>query len=82
MEWSTEHYQKGWFTSVGRTGSDRHSQEQTQIIASAIDKPAAKAPTIVKVNAESKFASGRTLSTDMLLAPPQKIKKPLPGRMR
>jgi hypothetical protein len=44
-------------------------QEQTQIIASAIGNPAAKAPKIVKVNAESRFASGRTLSTDMSLAP-------------
>jgi hypothetical protein len=37
-------------------------QEQTQIIASAIGKPAAKAPTIVTVNAKTRFASGRTLS--------------------
>jgi hypothetical protein len=44
-------------------------QEQTQIIASAIGKPAAKAPAIVKVNAESRFASGRTLSIDISLAP-------------
>jgi hypothetical protein len=53
-------------------------QEQTQIIASAIGKPAAKAPTIIKVNAESKFTSGRTLSSDMLLSPCGK--KPPPGR--
>jgi len=33
-------------------------QEQTQIIASAIGKPAAKAPAIVKVKAESRIASG------------------------
>jgi hypothetical protein len=46
-------------------------QEQTQIIATAIGKPAAKAPTIIKVNAESRFASGRSLSTDMSLAPPR-----------
>jgi hypothetical protein len=39
------------------------------MIASAIGKPAAKAPTIIKVNAESKFTSGRTLSSDMLLSP-------------
>src|SRR6202022_874191 len=77
-----EHYPKGWFTSAGATGSDRDSQEQTQIIASAVGKPAAKAPTIAKVNAKSRCASGRTLSTDMLLAPRRKIKKPPPGRMR
>jgi hypothetical protein len=46
-------------------------QEQTQIIATAIGKPAAKAPTIVKVNAESRFASGRTLPIDMSLTPPR-----------
>jgi len=44
-------------------------QEQTQIIATAIGKPIAKAPTIVKVNAESRFGSGRTLSIDMPLTP-------------
>ena len=32
-------------------------QEQTQIITSAIGRPAPKAPTIINVNAESKFAS-------------------------
>ena len=41
------------------------------MIARAIGKPVAKAPTIIKVNAESKFTSGRRLSTDMLLAPPR-----------
>jgi hypothetical protein len=46
-------------------------QEQTQIIATAIGKPAAKAPTIITVNAESRFASGRSLSTDISLAPPR-----------
>jgi hypothetical protein len=46
-------------------------QEQTQIIAIAIGKPAAKAPIIVKVNAESRFASGRTLPIDMSLTPPR-----------
>ena len=46
-------------------------QEQTQIIATAIGKPAAKAPTIIKVNAKSGFASGRALSTDMSLTPPR-----------
>ena len=44
-------------------------QEQTQIIATAIGKPAAKAPTIIKLNAKSGFASGRALSTDMSLTP-------------
>jgi len=34
-------------------------------------KPAAKAPTIVQVNAESRFASGRTLPIDMSLTPPR-----------
>jgi len=57
------------------------SQEQTQIIASAIGKPAAKAPTIVKVNAESKFISGRNCSTDMAAcSTARKVKKPSPGR--
>jgi hypothetical protein len=46
-------------------------QEQTQIIATAIGKPTAKAPTIVRVNAESRFGSGRTLSIDMSLTPPR-----------
>ncbi len=41
------------------------------MIATAIGKPAAKAPTIIKVNAKSGFASGRTLSTDMSLTPPR-----------
>jgi hypothetical protein len=40
-------------------------------MASAIGNAAAKATTIVKVNAVSKFTSGRTLSIDMLLAPPR-----------
>ena len=40
-------------------------------MASAIGNAAAKATTIVKVNAVSKFASGRTFSTDMLIAPPR-----------
>ncbi len=46
-------------------------QEQTQIIATAIGKPTAKAPTTVKVNAESRFGSARTLSIDMSLTPPR-----------
>jgi hypothetical protein len=32
------------------------------------------------VNAVSKFSSGRTLSTDMLLAPLAESQKPSPGR--
>jgi hypothetical protein len=40
-------------------------QEQIQIIATAIGKPAAKALTIVKVNAKSGFTSGRKLCTDI-----------------
>jgi hypothetical protein len=48
----------------------RGNQEQTQIIATAMGKPMANAPTIAMLNAESKFTSGRTLYTDMLLAPP------------
>jgi hypothetical protein len=62
---------------------NRHFQEQIQTIATAIGKPAMKAPTIIKVNAKSGFASGRTLSTDMSLAPSRgSIEKPPPGRMR
>jgi hypothetical protein len=57
-------------------------QEQTQIIASAIGKPAAKAPIIVTVNAKTRFASGRTLSNDMSLTPPRgSIEKPPQGRI-
>ena len=48
------------------------------MIASAIGKPAAKAPTIAKVNAESKFTSVRILFADMLITPAA-IKKPPPG---
>ena len=46
-------------------------QEQTQIIATAIGKPATRAPAMVNVNAESRFISGRTLSIDMSLTPPR-----------
>jgi hypothetical protein len=58
------------------------SQEQTQIIASAIGKAATKATVIVKVNAVSKFSSGRTLSTAMLLAPLRGRPKAVTGTMR
>ena len=51
------------------SASPESVQEQIQIIATAIGKPAAKALTIVKVNAKSGFTSGRTLSTDMSLTP-------------
>jgi hypothetical protein len=47
----------------------RGSQEQIQIIATAIGKPMMKAPAMAKVNANSGFASGRTLPDDMSLAP-------------
>ena len=40
------------------------------MIATAIGNPMANAPPIAKVNAESRFASGRRLSTDMLHTPP------------
>jgi hypothetical protein len=51
------------------------------MIATAIGNPMANAPPIAKVNAESRFPSGRRLSTDMLLAPLiRKPKKPSPGR--
>ena len=40
------------------------------MIATAIGKPMANAPPIAKVNAESRFTSGRKLSTGMLLTPP------------
>jgi hypothetical protein len=56
--------------SAGRK-VEKQAQEQTQTIATAIGKPAAKAPKIVKVNAESRFASGRSLSIDMSLASPR-----------
>ena len=41
------------------------------MMTSAIGKAATKATAIVEVNALSKFTSWRTLSTDMLLAPPR-----------
>lgn len=44
------------------------SQEQTQIIATAIGKPKAKARAIVDVNAESKFTSGCTLSSSNMVS--------------
>ena len=40
------------------------------MMTSAIGKAATRATAIVKANALSKFTSWRTLSTDMLLAPP------------
>jgi hypothetical protein len=60
----------------------RGNQEQTQIIATAIGKPKAKATAIVDVNAESKFTPGCTLSSsDMaLLHGSEKEKKPSPGQ--
>jgi hypothetical protein len=58
-------------------------QEQIQIIATAIGKPAVTAPTITRVKAKSGFASGPTLSTDMSLAPSRgSIEKPPPGQVR
>jgi hypothetical protein len=53
-----------------------NAQEQTQMIASAIGKPAAKAPTIIKVNAESRFTSVRGLPVDISAFPTAEIKKP------
>jgi hypothetical protein len=57
------------------------SQEQTQMMTSAIGKAATKATAIVEVNALSKFTSWRTLSTDMLLAPPRGIQNAVAGTM-
>jgi hypothetical protein len=57
------------------------SQEQIQIMTSAIGKAATKATTIVEVNALSKFSSWRTLSTDMLLAPPRGNQNAVAGTM-
>jgi hypothetical protein len=55
----------------------RSSQEQIQIIATAIGKPMVKAPATTKVKAKIGFASGRTLSADMSLAPSRgPIEKP------
>jgi L-alanine-DL-glutamate epimerase-like enolase superfamily enzyme len=48
----------------------KQPQEQIQTIATAIGRPAARAPAIVNVNAANRFASGRSWSIDMLLAPP------------
>jgi hypothetical protein len=39
------------------------------MIVSASGKPMARAPAIVKLNAVSRFTSGRNLSTDMLFSP-------------
>src|SRR5258706_11531438 len=58
-------------------------QEQIQIIATAIGRPAATAPAIVKVNAISRFSSGRALSNDMLLLHHMgQIEPPTPGPKR
>jgi hypothetical protein len=46
------------------------------MIASAIGKPAAKAPTIIKVNAESRFTSVCGLPVDISAFPTAEIKKP------
>ena len=46
------------------------------MMTSAIGKAATKATAIVEVNALSKFSSWRTLSTDILLAPPRGVKTP------
>jgi len=57
-------------------------QEQIQIIATAIGKPAAKALTIVKVNAKSGF-TGRKLCTDIRFLHYARInQKVAPERMR
>lgn len=56
------------------------SQEQIQIIASAIGKPKTKAPAIAKLNSVTKFASGRDLSTDMLSSPTRGKQQPSSGR--
>jgi hypothetical protein len=45
--------------------------EQIQIIATAIGKPAARAPAIANVNATIRFSSARALSIDMSLTPSQ-----------
>jgi hypothetical protein len=57
------------------------SQEQIQIMTSAIGKAPTKATAIVKVNALSKFTSWLTLSTDMLLAPPRGSQNAVAGTM-
>jgi hypothetical protein len=41
------------------------SYEQTQTIAIAIGMPTTKAPTIIKMKSESKFAPGRAFPTNM-----------------
>jgi hypothetical protein len=55
----------------------RSSQEQIQIIATAIGKPMMKASATTRVKAKIGFALGRTLSADMSLAPSRgPIEKP------
>jgi hypothetical protein len=51
------------------------------MMTSAIGKAATKATTIVEVNALSKFSSWRTLSTDILLAPPRGSQNAVAGTM-
>ncbi len=51
------------------------------MMISAIGKAATQATAIVEVNALSKFTSWRTLSTDMLLAPPRGIQSAVAGTM-
>jgi hypothetical protein len=53
-------------------------QAQIQIIATAIGKPTAMAPAMVKVKAKSRFTSGRTWSTDMSLTPLRIDRNPCP----
>jgi hypothetical protein len=55
-------------------------QRTTKMIAIASGKPMASAPAIVKLNAASRFTSGRNLSTDMLFSPKQETRQPSPGQ--
>jgi hypothetical protein len=59
----------------------RGSQEQTQIMASAIGNAAAKVTTIVKVNAVSKFTSGRVYR-HAACSTTRRLKKAVTGTMR
>lgn len=62
-------------------GTGEGNQEQSQIIATVIGKPTAKAPTIDDANATSKFTSGCTFSNSgMAYSTARKGKKPSLGR--
>jgi hypothetical protein len=70
------------FTAEKRANT--RTQEHTQMIASAIGRPAAKAPAIINANAENKLSSelslGRILLSDKGWLHREKAKRPPQGQ--